>query len=298
MEVLLPTKSPPKEVKIDLLFATSLNSLSRSTLQNVKSTLKRLNCHLAEFDLEFNAESIKHFLETTREQVAPNTFNIIRYSTKKIVKAQSHDIRFSHLADTLFKEVRSIKPDKKIKEQDYLTKDEATRLWRYGRDKGARVKRTCLMIKFLFQSGCRISEALDIKLKDIQFLNHKAHIQVIGKGSKVRTVYADQSLIEKCLTFFGPRDQSKGKQALLFISERGNPIHPTSIQKSIRDLATKLNIGKHVHPHTLRHSCAMQLLHEKKLDIKSVSEYLGHSDVSITINSYLHSMISADDVLD
>jgi integrase/recombinase XerD len=296
----LSPESPPKKVILDLKKSLEFKSLSHNSRRNLESTLAKLNGHLTDNGLEFNSEFIKHFLEITKTEVAPNTFNAIRWATKKIIKATSNDLRFHALSDQLFKEpeTKAIKPDKKIKEQDYLTKEEATHLWRHGRDKGPRVKKVCLIIKFLFQTGCRINEILNIKLKDIQYLNSKAHIQVIGKGQKVRTVYADENLIEKIQTYFGPRDLLKGQMSLLFVSERGNPIHPTSIQKSIRDLATKLNIGKQVHPHTLRHSCAMYLLHDKKLDLKSVSTYLGHSNPSITLEYYLHNMISANDVLD
>ena len=44
-----------------------------------------------------------------------------------------------------------------------------------------------LLIEMFYSTGCRVSEIINIKVKDIDFLNKK--IRIMGKGSKERIVY-------------------------------------------------------------------------------------------------------------
>jgi len=298
MEVLEPPQKPPERVKIDLSKHPDLAKLSHNSRKILKSAVSKLNEYLGVHNFDFNQESLLGFLTHVRATASPSHFNTVKWALKKVLKSTSRNLDFHALSDALFKqpEAKSIKVDNRVQEQDYLTKDEATTLWRYGRDKNLRTKKLCLFVKFLFQTGCRLSEALSIRLKDIEINGHHAQIKIVGKRSKQRTAYCDSNLLDKIQTFYGPR--SNTPTALLLVSERGNPIHPTSIQTALKTLATKVGLKKNIHPHTLRHSCAMYQLHEKKLDIKSLSEYLGHSDTSTTLNSYCHSMLSAEKILD
>ena len=51
-----------------------------------------------------------------------------------------------------------------------------------------------------------------------------------------------------------------------------------SIWRAIHELSGEL----HLHPHLLRHSYAIDLLHTSK-DIRAVAQALGHSDVRVTM---------------
>ncbi len=64
------------------------------------------------------------------------------------------------------------------------------------------------------------------------------------------------------------------------------PISPRAYQKSFENLLVKLNI-KHYGFHSLRHTFATRLL-ENGIDIKTISELLGHSSATITLNKYVH----------
>ena len=54
-----------------------------------------------------------------------------------------------------------------------------------------------------------------------------------------------------------------------------------SLQRWIKADANKI-LDKDIHPHTLRHSGATYYLTEKKWDIRYISQFLGHNDVSTT----------------
>jgi integron integrase len=62
---------------------------------------------------------------------------------------------------------------------------------------------------------------------------------------------------------------------------RRHHISPSTIQKAIRDASKIAKVGKHVTPHTFRHSFATHLL-EAGYDIRTVQELLGHKNVQTT----------------
>lgn len=66
----------------------------------------------------------------------------------------------------------------------------------------------------------------------------------------------------------------------------GKPMRPRSFQKSL-DALSKIAGIKHITPHMLRHTFASMLI-QKGVDIKVVSELLGHSSVKITYDTYVH----------
>jgi integrase/recombinase XerC len=67
----------------------------------------------------------------------------------------------------------------------------------------------------------------------------------------------------------------------VFVSSRGNPISPRTIQARIRHWAIHQGLPTHVYPHLLRHSFASHVL-ESSGDLRAVQELLGHADISTT----------------
>lgn len=74
---------------------------------------------------------------------------------------------------------------------------------------------------------------------------------------------------------------------LVFATERGTPVNPTNLRK--RSFAPLLGRAKlrEIRFHDLRHTCATLLL-TKNVNPKIVSEMLGHSSISITLDTYSH----------
>ena len=64
--------------------------------------------------------------------------------------------------------------------------------------------------------------------------------------------------------------------------KRRHHISPSTVQKVVRDASKSAQIGKHVTPHTFRHSFATHLL-EAGYDIRTVQELLGHKNVQTTM---------------
>jgi tyrosine recombinase xerC len=141
-----------------------------------------------------------------------------------------------------------------------------------------------LLIEMFYSTGCRVSEIINIKVKDIDFLNKK--IRIMGKGSKERIVYYGdyaKKYLDKYL--------SKGlDKDYLFVNKHGDKYTVEEIELIVKDIMKHLSIKTHVTPHTLRHTFATHLLNNGA-DIRSVQELLGHSNLSTT-GIYTH--VSSD----
>ncbi len=141
-----------------------------------------------------------------------------------------------------------------------------------------------LLIEMFYSTGCRVSEIINIKVKDIDFLNKK--IRIMGKGSKERIVYYGD-YAKKYLDKYLSKGMDKD---YLFVNKHGDKYTVEEIELIVKDIMKHLSIKTHVTPHTLRHTFATHLLNNGA-DIRSVQELLGHSNLSTT-GIYTH--VSSD----
>ncbi len=141
-----------------------------------------------------------------------------------------------------------------------------------------------ILFLFLYATGARISEALSLNVKDLDFTNRRALIK--GKGNKERFLFFPQSIVQELREYLNLREEfllkcGKIKETAFFIGKHGNRL-PFSTSHSIFDKASKsLNFTKSFTPHTLRHSFATHLL-DNGADIRFVQSLLGHSSISTT----------------
>lgn len=72
----------------------------------------------------------------------------------------------------------------------------------------------------------------------------------------------------------------------IFVDSIGHLIKPGYVSQHFRYVCDKHGL-KHIRFHDLRHSCAT-LLYENGVDMKAIQEWLGHSNISTTLNIYTH----------
>ncbi len=139
------------------------------------------------------------------------------------------------------------------------------------------------MIELLYASGLRISELLQLPLREIYF--KESIIRVFGKGSKERLVpTSDNALhwINQYLDRTRPYLDRFGRAGgITFLSVRGTAMSRMGFWKILKKFADKAGIRKKITPHTFRHSFATHLL-EGGADLRAVQEMLGHADISTT----------------
>jgi len=134
----------------------------------------------------------------------------------------------------------------------------------------------------IYSSGLRISEALNLKITDIDSENMRIKVNC-GKGNKDRyTILGEENLklLRSYYKLFKP-------QSYLFAGiNSGIPLQSRNIQKIFQNAKIRAGIMKPATVHTLRHSFATHLL-EMGTGIRTIQLLLGHSNINTTC-IYLH----------
>lgn len=137
-------------------------------------------------------------------------------------------------------------------------------------------KRNYAIVTTLGYAGLRISEALNLKLRDVHMDSREIDI-VNGKGDKARTVYMSDKVAEAVKDWLHER---KSESDYLFASNRNKRMDRTTINKLFNEYSTK--IGKEITPHDLRHFFCSNAL-EKGMSIHEVANQAGHASAQTTM---------------
>ena len=140
--------------------------------------------------------------------------------------------------------------------------------------------RDTAMIELFYSSGLRLAELISINLGDIDM--EDGALEVTGKGAKTRLVPVGTKARQAIVRWLRVRGRfADPGEAALFVSQRGNRIHPRTVQQRVNRWARDQGAGRNMHPHLLRHSFASHLL-ESSGDLRAVQELLGHTNISTT----------------
>lgn len=162
----------------------------------------------------------------------------------------------------------------------------------------------------LYSSGCRVSEIVNLQLSDLR--SDLRSCIVMGKGSKERRAFFSDEAAKAIFDYLAERKQrvlkietkkiktneknnkiktnekiekTKASEAL-FINQKGSALTVRGVQFIISHYSDRWFEGKHISPHSLRHSFATTLV-RGGTDIRVVQELLGHSSISTT-QRYTH----------
>ena len=176
-----------------------------------------------------------------------------------------------------------------------------------------------LVARLLYGTGMRLMEGVSLRVKDIDF-DRRAIVVREGKGGKDRVVMLPATLeaalrdqlAAAAVLWREDRDAGRAGVAMPDALERKFPragstwrwfwvfpadrhsvdprtgivrrhhLYPQQIQRQLKAAADAVSLTRRVTVHTLRHSFATHLL-QSGVDIRTVQELLGHSDVSTTM---------------
>ena len=147
-------------------------------------------------------------------------------------------------------------------------------------------QRNLVIIRMLYATGVRVSELVNIKIKDINISERT--IRILGKGSKERIVIFGINTSRELKKYLddGRRKLDVRNSEYLFLNKDGNRLSDRYVRKIIDDIIVKASISMHVSPHMLRHTFATEMLNNGA-DLVSVKDLLGHESLNTT-SIYTH----------
>ena len=166
----------------------------------------------------------------------------------------------------------------------YLTPEEVRDLESAALQSPRKGERDALLIRLLFQTGLRISEALSLTPAHVQIIDGRPAFRIIGKGNKPRMV--------ACPTFLAESIQAYAFRHSLSPTERIFAINRIRAWDIITKAAKRAGLHKRVYPHLLRHSDALERI-RKTGNPKALQDHLGHSTPLMTLR-YLSTLQQED----
>ena len=141
--------------------------------------------------------------------------------------------------------------------------------------------RDAAMLHTLYASGLRVSELVQLRLRDVDL--RAGVLRAFGKGSKRRLVPVGAlaiSAIEHYLATVRGR-WARAREPGMFVTQRGTCMTRQAFWKNLKRYSVLAGITRRVSPHMLRHSFATHML-EGGADLRVVQTLLGHTDISTT----------------
>jgi integrase/recombinase XerD len=197
------------------------------------------------------------------------------------------------ISENPLKLIASVKKEKKIPK--FLSPEEIVRILKYcEQDKNLRI---LVLLEILYSTGLRVSELVSLKVSNLRFIDFERLkldevIYVIGKGNKERIAPLSEKakqVLERYLKT--NRENLLKKENIYLFPSTAKEGHLTRQRfgQILKELALQVGINPtKISPHIIRHSFATHLL-ENGLDLRSIQELLGHSNISTT-EIYTHIM--------
>lgn len=141
------------------------------------------------------------------------------------------------------------------------------------------IKREIAIIVLLYGAGLRISEALNLRVNDVNSEN----LIITGKGNKQRQIFI-LPVVKECIQEYVkscPYLGLNNKAEYLFLGVRGKKLGRTYVANRLQKIRRVLNLPEILSPHAFRHSFATHLL-QNNVDVRSIQELLGHSSLETT----------------
>ncbi len=143
----------------------------------------------------------------------------------------------------------------------------------------------------LYDTGARIQEILDLRLKDLHFQDQPPCIYLTGKGNKTRAVpLMDKTIahLKEYMERFHPKDP-QNQEAFLFYTQikgiqgRMSDDNVSCFLKKYAETAREVcsDVPARIHAHLFRHTRAMHL-YQAGIPLSYIKDFLGHVSINTT----------------
>lgn len=284
-------------IKIENL---KLSDKNKEILKDYKIELTAIKLKKEDTTVESYIEDIYKYLEYIEKN--KHIYNALDIDSNSIINYLSYLDKNNYEKTTIVRKIVSIKLFHKYLNEKYNIPDVSTKI-----DK-PRVRRKLpniltieevdnllniqlnnaydfrnkAMLELMYSSGLRVSELVELKIKDIDLDN--GYVKCFGKGSKERIVPIGELAVDYLKKYiYEYRDSMKKGYYTenVFLNNHGKKISRQGFFLIIKEIAKEKKIEKNITPHMLRHSFATHLLNNGA-DLRTIQEMLGHSSITTT----------------
>lgn len=166
-------------------------------------------------------------------------------------------------------------------EVNYLDTAETEKLLAAPDATTAKGKRDLALLCLLYDSGCRVQELADVRMRDIRF-TVPPQVTLTGKGRKIRTVplmKETAAILRDCIACYRLDIPSRVDMPLFF-NHQEEKLTRQGITYILQKYVENAGIGK-ITPHILRHSKAVHLT-DADINPVYIRDFLGHTDLKVT----------------
>ena len=150
-------------------------------------------------------------------------------------------------------------------------------------------QRDYTLFALMFNTGARVQEILNLHLGDLR-LDPPCQVRLQGKGQKVRfcPIWPGTAQLLRELVEGQRLANPEHTDGPLFVNRQGAPLTRCGVRYLLRKYlslscaAVSTIQGKHLHPHSLRHTTAIHLL-KAGVDFATISQWLGHASLNTTM---------------
>lgn len=166
---------------------------------------------------------------------------------------------------------------------DLISTNELGRLLKSSEGGDIKSLRDKAILELLFSTGLRVSELCSLT-NDIDF--ETGEFSIRGKGGKIRVVFISDEARTTLKKYLALRKDMSDSLFVQLGSEKKEsmdikPLTRRSVERIVKQCATRAGISKKVTPHVIRHCFATDLL-SNGADIRSVQTMLGHANIATT----------------
>lgn len=244
----------------------------------IKSTFETLIYHLTKYRgtrillSDLDDRYTQGFVLYLSTAVSRTSGKILKTSSQHNIYTSLKTIVHQAIKDDLLTTdpTKSIDPPRMIlPHKEFLTEEELKRLIQTPCSKEI-VKRSFLFCCF---TGLRISDVRELTWKKVIFEEQGVHINYRQKKTKIENYVP---LSENAISVLPPKDDKSDSDPVFTLPPE------TTIRKTLKEWMTNAKIDKHITFHSSRHTCATLLLNSG-VDIYTVKEILGHTDIGTTM---------------
>lgn len=150
--------------------------------------------------------------------------------------------------------------------------------------------RDFMLMSLMYATGCRIDEALSVKLKDVRLSSNNPFVTLLTKGKIIRSPYLPKRVVQNLKRYIKEHHPEGAPERYLFFSPHKGPFDKLSqeaVRKRLRQYATDAHaicadVPINFHSHQFRHSMAVHRL-EDGINIVQLSKDLCHSKLETTM---------------